>query len=99
MRSGRASDPRLVAGAFAIYASAKRAGQLNGELFGNQLDQLLKSEYDILKKEIINLEEKFMHIRGLLKLIRYLENMWAILTDIHHLHWLLKVQGFLLFNN
>lgn len=47
LRSGRASDPRLVAGAFAIYTSAKRAGQLNGELFGNQLDQLLKSEYDI----------------------------------------------------
>jgi len=37
LRSGKAGDPKLIAGAMAIYVSAKRSGQLNGELFGNKL--------------------------------------------------------------
>jgi hypothetical protein len=61
LRSGKANDPKLIAGAFAIYASAKRAGQLNGELLGEKVDQLLKTEFDIdVDKQLEGLLEGYL---------------------------------------
>jgi hypothetical protein len=46
LRSG-VKDPKVIAGAFAVYATAKRSGQLNGQSAGTSLDNYLKNEYGI----------------------------------------------------
>jgi ElaB/YqjD/DUF883 family membrane-anchored ribosome-binding protein len=53
LRSG-VRDPKIIAGAFSVYALAKRSGQLNGQNAGTALDSYLKSEHDIDVDQFIN---------------------------------------------
>jgi Ca2+-binding RTX toxin-like protein len=45
LATGNATDADILAGAFAVYALAKRSAQLNGGLAGKQLDQFLLNQY------------------------------------------------------
>ncbi len=47
-------DPQKIAGAFALYVTAKRSGQVNGAATGREFDKFLKEEYNIDTDKFVN---------------------------------------------